>query len=148
MLYINEAAGILAQGVFHCASFILDIVGVAHRAIDNTLYFDNSSIKVTITCSGLKQMYQIFFLLLLFPGRFVTKSWFIPAGMVFLFWLNILRIVLLSFVIIIYPAIWDFSHDWILRPFFYVVIFVIWLIWLKYFSGRNATETTDGKKHK
>ena len=57
VLYINEAAGILAQGVFHCASFILDIVGVAHRAIDNTLYFDNSSIKVTITCSGLKQMY-------------------------------------------------------------------------------------------
>ena len=32
---------------------------------------------------------------------------------------------------------WNFAHMWVLRPFFYVVIFTEWLVWVQYF--RNKT---------
>jgi len=55
---------------------------------------------------------------------------------------NILRIVILSFILVYYPNSWDFTHDWILRPFFYVIIFLEWLIWLHYFRNKNVKLNT------
>ena len=38
------------------------------------------------------------------------------------------------------PDHWHFTHDWILRPFFYVVIFLLWVWWVEKFGGVGSPE--------
>ena len=105
----------------------------------NTMLFDNGGYqRITSGCSGLKQFYQFFTLLLLFPGPWKKKLWYIPMGIFILHITNIFRIVIMSVVLIHLPQYWDFAHDWILRPFFYVVIFSMWWIWNDRIRSRKS----------
>ncbi len=95
-----------------------------------TMWFPNEGyITISGGCSGLKLFYQYAVLLLLFPGPWKHKLWFIPLGVLIMHATNLFRIVSLSVILMNWPQYWDFSHDWILRPFFYVVIFGLWMIW-------------------
>lgn len=103
----------------------------------NLIHFNsnNTTIAINESCSGFKQMLQVLILFLLFPGPWKHKLWYIPAGMLAMFITNILRVVILSAVMIHWPQQWDFIHLWILRPFYYVVIFGLWVLWVERFGG-------------
>lgn len=91
------------------------------------------------TCSGLKQFYQAFFLFLLYPGPWRHKLWYIPLAIVVMHLLNVFRVVALSLVMVHAYQHWDFMHDWVLRPFFYVVLFALWVVWNERFRGSALT---------
>lgn len=110
-------------------------------------YFDHSTIYLTPlkyvsineSCTGLKQFYQLGIILLLFPGPIKHKLWYIPSTIVIMHFTNVLRIVVLSVLLHTNFQIWQFSHDWILRPFFYVIIFIFWWIWNDVFNNKPKT---------
>ena len=90
------------------------------------------------TCSGLKQFYQAFFLLLLYPGVTRHKIWYIPMALLVMHLVNIFRVVMLSLTMVYAYQHWDFIHDWVLRPFFYVVLFGLWVIWDQKFTVQKT----------
>ncbi len=111
----------------------LDII-----TIGNIFLFENHGyISIDEGCSGLKLFYQWTLLMLVFPGPWKHKAWFIPAGLIIVFLTNIFRIVSLSVVLLWDPSIWHFTHDWILRPLFYVVMFLMWVFWVERIKNRN-----------
>jgi len=115
----------------------------------NTLRFSNNGyITVNESCSGLKQFYQIAVLFLLFPGPWMKKLWFIPLSFMIMHLTNILRIVFLGMVTLWLPDHWHFVHDWILRPFFYVVIFLLWVWWVERYGGFGRRKGSDGVKRR
>ncbi len=108
------------------------IVGWIYEIVPSgtTLWFPNAGyIEINNSCSGVKQFYQIIVLFLLFPGPWLKKAWYIPFSIIIMYGVNVFRIFVLSIVLMNWPKYWDFSHDWILRPFFYVVIFALWVFW-------------------
>ena len=108
---------------------IIDIVRV-----DETMYmhFPNQCMMyINEGCSGLKQILQFSLLMILFPGPWKKKLWFIPIGVLILHLTNLFRVVGLAIVMNNWPQYWDFSHDYIFRPIFYVVIFGLWLFWVE-----------------
>jgi exosortase/archaeosortase family protein len=114
----------------------------------NTMWFSNGGyIAVNTSCSGLKQFYQVFVLFLLFPGPWKHKLWFIPMGFVVMFVTNVFRIISLSVILLWQPDHWDFSHDWILRPFFYVVLFLLWVWWVEQFARKKSAKKNIQKIH-
>ena len=102
-------------------------------------------VGVNAGCSGLKQFLQWIVLMSFFPGPWKQKLWFIPFGLIVIHVVNIFRISFLS-VLLIYnndQVTWDFTHDWILRPFFYVVMFGMWVIWVEKFQKpKSRTNNT------
>jgi len=130
----------MARQVFlPSAWFVEHVIGYDINTYDTTLYFlpNKGSIMVNGSCSGLKQFYQWIFLMLLFPGPWKKKLWFIPLGLLVIHLNNILRIIILSVILVHWPQQWHFSHDWILRPFFYVVIFGMWVLWVEKIRGKK-----------
>jgi len=103
----------------------------------NTIHFNynNTAISVVDSCSGFKQMWQVLVLFLIIPGPWKSKLWYIPVGLVTIFFVNILRIVGLSVAMLYWPENWDFIHLWVFRPLYYVAIFVLWVIWVEKFGG-------------
>jgi exosortase/archaeosortase family protein len=97
--------------------------------------FDNGGfIGINHGCSGLKQILQFTLLFLIFPGPWKKKLWFIPLGIVIVHLTNLFRIIGLSIITVNIPQYWDFSHDYLFRPFFYVVIFLLWVWWVEKLS--------------
>lgn len=134
----NEIEQFMAYQVFLPSSWIVEhILGYDITTLNTTLYFPNNGyINVNGSCSGLKQFYQWIILMILFPGPWKQKLWYIPLGLLVIHLNNIMRIVILSWILVNFPEHWNFSHDWILRPFFYVVIFTMWVIWVEKFRYR------------
>lgn len=138
-----------APGVINLANWLATQVfessyWVIHNFIDqqaiqeaiNTIRFSNNGyIAVNESCSGLKQFYQIIVLFLIFPGPWKHKAWFIPMSIIIMHITNIFRIIFLGIILLWKPEHWHFIHDWIMRPFFYVVIFMLWVWWVEKFGG-------------
>ena len=96
------------------------------------MFFPNGAgITINESCVGDKQILQLALLLLVYPGKWRYKLWFIPLGMVIVHATNILRIVLLSLVAIWRPGWMETAHDTVLRGMFYLVIFGVWLSFVK-----------------
>ena len=133
----KELEQFLAHQVFLASAWIVEnILNYNIWTADNTLYFENNGyVAVLGSCSGLKQFYQWTVLMILFPGPWKKKLWYIPLGIVAIHIVNILRIVILSIVVLNWPEYWDFIHEWVLRPFFYVVIFAMWVLWVEKIRG-------------
>jgi exosortase/archaeosortase family protein len=106
--------------------------GFVMNFVDN-----NGYISINESCSGLKIFLQFIILMVLFPGQWKHKLWFIPAGLFIIHLTNIFRVVGLAQVIISFPQYWDFSHDYFFRPLFYIVIFTMWVIWVEYFYKKK-----------
>ncbi len=105
-----------------------------------TMTFSNEGvIFINGSCSGLKLIFQVTILFLLFPGPWKHKLWFIPLGWILMHLSNLFRIVSLSVITLWKPEYWHFSHDWILRPFFYLVIFAMWVWWVERFRKVNIS---------
>ena len=133
-----------------CAGWLADTVFAASAWMDahlfrmdislyakNMIHFNanNTAFTVNESCSGFKQMWQVLVLFLFFPGPWKHKLWYIPSGLFAMFLVNIIRIVGLSFAMIYWPQHWDFIHMWILRPVYYLVLFILWVIWVERFGG-------------
>lgn len=140
---ISSTADFLAAQVFHSSLWINRHILGLHVTTEapNILWFANGGyVQVSESCSGLKQFYQIIVLFVLFPGPWKHKLWFIPMSLVIMHGVNILRIVILSVVVLWKPAYWDFIHEWMLRPGFYVVIFLLWVWWVEKFRIKKKPE--------
>ncbi len=100
-------------------------------------------VSVHLACSGFKQMLQWAVLMIFFPGPWKHKLWFIPLGLVITHMVNIFRISGLSVVLIYTPQNWHFIHDNIYRPFFYVVMFLLWVWWVEKFRNKSREQSDD-----
>ena len=147
--FMYSIMGAMATEVYRESVWVIsgmyDIVRV-----DETMhiYFPNRSIiYINTGCSGLKQMIQFSLLMLLFPGPGKHKIWFIPLGILMMHLTNIFRVVGLSVVMVNWPQYWDFSHDYLFRPFFYVVIFGLWIYWVEIIRKNKEHGTRNKNKN-
>lgn len=134
---IVEIYGILSKIVFEQSAFIItflleDKVSLSDQEF---IFTNNGSISIGSGCSGLKQILQFVVLFLFIRGPLLKKLWIIPLGVLAMHLTNLFRIISLSFIILFKPDYWQFSHDYLLRPLFYVVIFIFWVMWVEKLSS-------------
>ena len=87
------------------------------------------------SCNGISlfALYSIF--IIAFPGKIISKIIFIPAGILLIHLLNVLRVVSLA-IIETYSYHWtEFNHTYTFTILIYAVIFLLWLFWINKFSG-------------
>jgi len=117
-------------------SGLMDVVRV-----DETMhiYFPNQCVMyVNSGCSGLKQILQFALLIILFPGPWKKKLWFIPLGILVMHITNLIRVIGLAVIMNKWPQYWNFSHDYIFRVIFYVVIFLLWMLWVEKIKDKSS----------
>lgn len=133
--YIIAGTKLLSEVLYTQSAWIVEhLLGITFTGVEQTktLYFPNNGfIAVNLSCSGFKQILQFALLMLVYPGPWKQKLWYIPVGIIIVHLTNIFRITGLSVVIVNWPEYWDLSHDYLFRPFFYVVIFSLWVFWVE-----------------
>ena len=95
-------------------------------------------IVVAPECASLKQWLHWIFLMVLFPGPWKHKLWYIPLGLVIVEWTNVVRICGIVLMQIPWPNSFHIAHDYIFKVFFYLVIFLMWVVWVEKFKNRQT----------
>jgi len=94
----------------------------------------SKALRVGTECNGLVLFALFAGFLIAYPGNWKTKTWFIPLGIVFIYLLNILRIILLTINFKYFRSSFSFNHHVTFTYLIYVFIFLLWMIWVNKFS--------------
>lgn len=115
---------------------------------NDTLAIQGSNgVAVGAPCDGMMLFGVFLAFILAFPGAIRHKSWFIPAGLVAIHYINVLRVVALTIIVHINPDWLAFNHDYTFTILVYGFVFLLWYAWIKYFGPKKtATETVEGEK--
>ena len=72
---------------------------------------------------------------LAFPGGALRRALFVPLGVLAIHLANTGRIAALAWMNAAHPEVFDAAHEWGLLPFFYAVVFVLWMAWVRFGQG-------------
>jgi exosortase family protein XrtF len=93
-------------------------------------------------CNGLTLFALFTAFIVSFPGPVKHKAWFIPAGILGIFLVNVLRITGLCMIVLYKPKWLGINHDYIFKIFVYSFIFWTWMIWVNRFSSIHLFNKT------
>lgn len=126
-------------------AFVLNVCGYHVVAEDDERkpttdinYLGRTRLSVFEGCNGINTMIIFVAFLLAFGPISKNLLWFIPTGLLIIHLMNLVRITLLFFVSEYLPNAMYFTHKYFFTAILYVVIFVLWVWWVKRYSGLNA----------
>ncbi len=120
----------------------IDITTVSDTRLIATPNKDGGWARIIVApeCASLKQWMHWIFLMVLFPGPWKHKLWYIPAGLVVIEWTNIVRICGILLMQVPWPNSFHLAHDYVFKVFFYFVIFLMWVLWVEKFKDKPTTK--------
>ena len=101
------------------------------------------SVFVGNGCNGLELFALFTGFIIIFPGNWKNKVWYIPLGIIVLHFFNVLRIIGLVFSGYYDRSYLHFNHKYTFTIIMYLLTFVGWILWVKYFS--KTTTKQDGQ---
>lgn len=118
---------------FAISSAVLDLFMpvTLNKSIFLITFPDNSSIYLYEGCSGLKQVIQFSLIILIYPGSFRRKLWYIPLSALILIQAAIIHFMFLCITWYRMPAQYDFVHEHLSRWFFFGVFFLLWVVFIR-----------------
>ena len=128
----------VAEAVYRLVSLFRDTVYMTDA---HTIRFESGAGTTIIWgCSGLKQMFIWFWLILTVrPWNFqfsnlkfqIAKLWYILLGWVCCHGFNILRIALIAMLIEYHPDWFHLLHDYLFKYLFYALLFGLWVLFVE-----------------
>lgn len=108
--------------------------------VDAPLYRDQLAIEGSIgvvvgaPCDGIVLFGLFIVFVLSFPGPWKHKLWFIPAGLIAIHLINVLRVAALAIIVHWNEEWMAFNHDYTFTIIVYAFVFFLWYIWVNRFS--------------
>jgi exosortase family protein XrtF len=92
-------------------------------------------------CNGLNVMVIFAAFLVAFGPIKKELLWFIPVGLLIIHLMNLARITLLFLVSIYMKHYLYFTHKYFFTAILYVVVFILWVWWVRMFSSKKVVTT-------
>jgi exosortase family protein XrtF len=131
--------------VSHQTSVVLSACGWPTTIRDNSnkpttsiLYEEGSILSVYEGCNGINVMIIFVAFVIAFGSLLRSMLWFIPLGLLIIHVMNLARISLLFFVAEYMPRFMYFTHKYLFTAIIYVVVFILWVWWVKKFAIRKT----------
>lgn len=117
--------------LLNVSAFIIDILGHKTAVYGKILYLDDFySIHLDRGCLARNLMLIYVGFIIAFPSSIKHKFWYIPAGLIIIIFINILRIIGLIFTLKYYPQYMDVNHHLVFKYVVYTIVFILWYIWI------------------
>jgi exosortase family protein XrtF len=91
-------------------------------------------------CNGITLFALFTSFIIAFPGQWKHKLWFIPAGILFIHFMNVIRITALCVIVLYRPDWLMFNHTYLFQILMYLFIFGLWWIWISRFSKKTEAQ--------
>lgn len=125
----------LIHQITHSTSFLLKFLGFETYVADTYVGISkHPGVSIAFNCNGLSLMYLFAAFIIAFSGNWKYKLLFIPIGIFIIHLFNILRTALLAIIVVYKPSWTEFNHKYSFTATVYIVIFILWVVWVNYFS--------------
>lgn len=121
--------------VVHRILAFLDIP--THLSNTSIFHFNGEGVRIVWGCSGVKQSFIFIMILLFSRGPIFHKFWFIPLGLVCVYFINVVRLTFLAYIVRDYPDAFEFWHSGVTKYLFYGLIFLMWVVWNDFLVGNK-----------
>ncbi|MBF9236365.1 archaeosortase/exosortase family protein [Hymenobacter sp. BT683] len=110
----------------------------------NLILLNNQpAVSVGAPCNGLV-LYALFAgFVAAFPGPWQRKLWYIPAGIIVIWFLNVLRVAALAINQHYYQRSADFNHHYTFTFIVYGFIFALWMLWARRLAVPASQSTSS-----
>ena len=115
----------------------------AEEPLGEVHYYEVPFVLINEGCNAISVMILFVSFIVAFKGSLRHYVWFIPAGLVLLYVANITRIYLIGLIYLYYPSYVNLAHDYLFPGIIYGTTFLLWVVWVKYFSI-NSKELKNG----
>ncbi len=109
---------------------LIEGVNYNFMGIDGTV-----GIFVGEKCNGMDLFALFSIFVISYPGKWKRKLAFIPAGIVAIFFINVVRVVCLAIIETFSYELTVVNHTYTFTIFVYAFIFLLWMIWANRFSA-------------
>ncbi len=128
----------LIQHLVKSTAFVLGLFGYAVYIYADAVGIDGThGVLIGAPCNGMELFALFAGFIIIFPGKFKYKLFFIPLGILAIHLLNIIRLVALAMVVLYKPESLEFNHKYTFTVFVYAFIFIFWMIWVNKFAGKT-----------
>ena len=103
----------------------------------------NSGILMVDGCTGISAIGLFLGFIWSFPGQNKSRLLFSIFGIAVIYIVNILRISMLILMQELAPQFFDFTHDYSTTVIFYVIIFFLWMLWVRISEGLESLAPVD-----
>ncbi len=122
----------VAAVAFRLFGYTAEVQGrLLHLNQQPVVYIDNA-------CNGMVLLAIFAGFVLAFPGPWRKKLFFIPLGLLLVAALNSLRVVALAVNLLVSRSTFDFNHKYTYLFMVYGCILLLWMYWVKRYSGLAA----------
>jgi exosortase/archaeosortase family protein len=101
----------------------------------------NNGIEMVDGCTGISAIGLFLGFIWAYPGQNRSRVYFSLRGIATIYLVNILRIATLMLMQEWAPQFFDFTHDYSTTTIFYLVIFFLWMLWVRIADGFEDLET-------
>ena len=95
----------------------------------------SNGVWVGSNCNAISLFSLFSVFIIAYPGPWKHKAWFIPAGILAIHLINILRVVALAIIANYDYRLLDFNHTYTFTFLVYGFIFGLWIVWVNKFSN-------------
>ena len=135
-----DVSAIFGGMCYHLAGVVhsfFDLVEVPTQLYDTIIRHENGEgVRIVWGCNGIKQSFIFTMIMLFARGPMLHKLWFIPLGLICVYFINVGRLIFLTYMVRDYPETFEFWHSGVTKYLFYGLIFLIWVLWNDYLVPR------------
>lgn len=145
--YENLGLDPMSDWVANQAAFVQNFFGyitqlIPAKPVDETTWFYVSGNFVSRMVEGCNAVsIMILFLSFIFAFYKGAKTFvFVALGLVFLHFINVLRIAGLNILLVELPEYSKIGHDYFFPAIIYGSVVLLWLIWIKFFALKDTAD--------
>ena len=129
----------VSLGVIDGAALIAELFGFEVWKQDRVVgIYGNLGILMVDGCTGISAIGLFLGFVWAYPGKNWARLYFSLMGIVIIYVVNIMRIATLLLIQEWAPQFFDFTHNYSTTTIFYLVIFFLWILWVRMADGFNG----------
>lgn len=133
-LHINSVYSALVTKI---SAYAIGLFTTVHYA-GNLIYLPNATLEVKFGCNGLESLLLYFSAILSYPATLKQKSLGLLAGFVIVNLVNIVRIMVLGYVLIAYNDMFEIMHTYVTQNIMIVFVFLLFIVYLNFLDKDDA----------
>ena len=128
--YLMDYFAFLENITASILGFLLRIFGVDATVTGNTVTMDRLSLRIIDECTAMFGSIVYISCVLAYPTDPKKKIVGIALGIPCLYAINMVRLIILAFVGLFIPEIFEFVHTYLWQTIFIIFVIVLWLTWV------------------
>ena len=124
--FSNPVTTLIASQV----AWILKALGMKVYASGIIIYGESFSVRIVGNCNAIFEIFMFLSAVIAFPALQKEKLMGGISGIIFIYFINLLRLVLLFLIGVYAPQYFEEAHLYVGQSFFIVMVAIFWLFWV------------------